>query len=333
MHPIIRKLFTKSIPIVPLAGRLAYFIAAWEKITQDQEILSIVKGYEIPFVSLPFPEKTPNLIKNVKRTIFIGGTGSFGNVGERIYPKSSTHTRAISEQPLPCRKKDGGNRPVINLKNLNKFIPYEHFKIESLHCLKFLLEFAIQNRSQGGIFFSSPKQKFSKVCQISMVRQPIPISLPMFWTRASSKNFYKIIKSSNDPLETGQHLNHYLPRRYLANGEEILVARDPLIFLLQHLGFVINLKKSFPHPVKQIEFLGLETEKMTLTPSEKKLKHVSQQRQVIFTQPKTSVLNLKKVIGLLSSTVQVILPTPIQFRYLQQEQILALHKKGPTVVM
>ena len=28
----------------------------------------------------------------------------------------------------------------MNLKNLNKFIPYEHFKMESLHCLKFLLE-------------------------------------------------------------------------------------------------------------------------------------------------------------------------------------------------
>ena len=47
-HPIIRKLFTKSIPNVPLARTLAYFIAPLEKITQDQEILSIVKGYEIP---------------------------------------------------------------------------------------------------------------------------------------------------------------------------------------------------------------------------------------------------------------------------------------------
>ena len=42
VHPIIGKLFIKSIPNVPLAGRLAYFIVAWEKMTQDQEILSIV---------------------------------------------------------------------------------------------------------------------------------------------------------------------------------------------------------------------------------------------------------------------------------------------------
>ena len=66
VHPIIRKLFTKSIPNVPLAGRLAYFIAAWEKITQDQEILSIVKGYEILFVSLPSQEKLPNLTEMSK---------------------------------------------------------------------------------------------------------------------------------------------------------------------------------------------------------------------------------------------------------------------------
>ena len=96
---------------------------------------------------------------------------------------------------------------------------------------------------------------------------------------------------------------------------EILMARDTLIFLLRHLGFVINLKKLVLHPVKQIEFLGLviNTDKMTFALSEKKLKHMSQQCQEIFKQPKTSVSNLTKLIGLLSSTVQAILPARIQF--------------------
>ena len=66
VHPIIRKLFTKSIQNVPLAGKLPYFITAWEKITEDQEVLSIVKEYEIPFVSLPFQEKISNLSKMSK---------------------------------------------------------------------------------------------------------------------------------------------------------------------------------------------------------------------------------------------------------------------------
>jgi len=37
-------------------------------------------------------------------------------------------------------KKDGGNRPVINLKKLNEFIPYQHFKMEGLHSLQSLME-------------------------------------------------------------------------------------------------------------------------------------------------------------------------------------------------
>ena len=63
-----------------------------------------------------------------------------------------------------------------------------------------------------------------------------------------------------------------------------------LIFLLQSLGFVINLKKSILQPVKQLKFLGLQinTEEMT---------------QEVFSQPRTSVLRLTKLIGLLSSTV------------------------------
>ena len=37
-------------------------------------------------------------------------------------------------------KKGGGNRPVINLKDLNWFIRYKHFKVKDLHCLKYVLQ-------------------------------------------------------------------------------------------------------------------------------------------------------------------------------------------------
>ena len=63
------------------------------------------KGVRNPVSRSPISGENTKLDKNVKRTIFISGTGSFENVGERRYPKSTTHTRAISEQPLPYRKK------------------------------------------------------------------------------------------------------------------------------------------------------------------------------------------------------------------------------------
>ena len=36
--------------------------------------------------------------------------------------------------------------------------------------------------------------------------------------------------------------------------QEIMKARDKYIFLLQNVGFVINLKKLILQPVKQLEF-------------------------------------------------------------------------------
>ena len=37
-------------------------------------------------------------------------------------------------------KKDGGHRPVINLKSLNNFLSYHHFKTEDLNAVKYLLQ-------------------------------------------------------------------------------------------------------------------------------------------------------------------------------------------------
>ena len=111
VHPIIRKLFTKSILNVPLVGRLAYFIAAWGKSYSGSRNIIYFKGVRNPFCKFPILGENTKLDKNVKRAIFMSGTGSSGNVGERSYPKSSTHTRAISEQPLPCRKK-GWREPL-----------------------------------------------------------------------------------------------------------------------------------------------------------------------------------------------------------------------------
>ena len=38
------------------------------------------------------------------------------------------------------KKKDGDTRLLINLENLNNFLPYHHFKIESLHLSRSLLQ-------------------------------------------------------------------------------------------------------------------------------------------------------------------------------------------------
>ena len=135
IHLVVRKLFTEEIPNVPLAGRLSQFVKQWEQITRDQEILSIVKGYQTPFTNLPVQEKPPNTIEMSKQ-------------------QSLLVNQEISE----------------------------------------LLE----------------KGAIQKVETGRVVRQPLRVSLPVLWFRASPKSFYQITKNPNCSFETKKHSNNCL---------------------------------------------------------------------------------------------------------------------------
>ena len=110
--------------------------------------------------------------------------------------------------------------------------------------------------------------------------------------------------------------------------QEISQAKETLIFLLQNLGFVINFKKSQLTPVKEIEFLGLvinSVNMMLALPQEKVLDIQNKCAQLI-ASPKTTIMELTKLLGKLSFTAQAVLPWGIRCRYLQQQQIQAVRE-------
>lgn len=55
-----------------------------------------------------------------------------------MVPRGELHQGFVSSIFL-VPKKEGGQRPIVNLRPLNRFIPYEHFKMEGIHMLKDLL--------------------------------------------------------------------------------------------------------------------------------------------------------------------------------------------------
>ena len=65
---------------------------------------------------------------------------------------------------------------------------------------------------------------------------------------------------------------------------------------------------------------------MTLTLKAEKKKKLILKCQNLFSHPQTTVLKLTKMIGLVSSTNQVILPARLQLNYLQQQQIKSLNQ-------
>ena len=79
VHPVVKTWFTGKIPNLQLAGRLAHFSKNWKKLTQDQEVLSVVKGYVTPFSAKDY-SKTGG---NVQNTGIVNRSGDYSNAGQR----------------------------------------------------------------------------------------------------------------------------------------------------------------------------------------------------------------------------------------------------------
>ena len=152
-------------------------------------------------------------------------------------------------------KKDRGNRLVINLKDLNRFIPCKHFKVEGLHCLKYVL----QKRDYmckidlKDAYFSVPLHKDSrKLVRSLWARNLYEFLCLCFGLGPAPRIFTKLLKIRISVLRRLMiSIIIYLDDLLVSgNGmSEIFTARDYVIFLLQHLGFVMNLKKCVLDPV------------------------------------------------------------------------------------
>ena len=144
VHPLIKRLFSKEMLTkavdIPPAGRISHFLVNWQKLTLNQDILSVVKGYKIPFIKIPFQRKIPNFTKMNKKQIALVDL----ELKEMLKKGAIMRTQPAQGEFLSnlflMGKKDGGYRPVINLKMLNQFIPFLHFKMEGLSQLKRIIQ-------------------------------------------------------------------------------------------------------------------------------------------------------------------------------------------------
>ena len=96
--------------------------------------------------------------------------------------------------------------------------------------------------------------------------------------------------------------------------EEILMSRDIVIFLLQPFSFALNQEK-FLNPVQQRGYFGVTINflKMCLSLPQKKVLEIQSQCQDIHAKGQVTVYKLTKLLGLLASTIQAVLPAQMNF--------------------
>ena len=112
----------------------------WKSFTNDPYILSAVEGYQLEFESEPLQLQVPNEIpfsieeqnivsEEIKKLLSKGA----------IVPTDYEPGQFVSTLFI-VPKQNGKYRPVINLKNLNQFVLYEHFKQETFSVVLDLIQ-------------------------------------------------------------------------------------------------------------------------------------------------------------------------------------------------
>ena len=175
-----------------------------------------MKGLKIPFLERPSQNQSQTEIKmsqEEKKLVDI-------EVQELLRKGIITPARGSKDQFVSNiflrPNKDGRFRPITNLKKLNQFIPYSHFKMEGLKQLKDLQR---QNDLMVKIdledaYFSIPLHPETQVCKVSMERETIPIHMYLVWSVTCSQDLHQTFKNSYINSTGNKHSIDNLPRHF-----------------------------------------------------------------------------------------------------------------------
>ena len=104
---------------------------SWRSITSDHSILEMVTGYSLEFDDMPFQPAVPHSSFSKGEELIIAA--EIKKLLEKGVTNGATHGADEYISTIFTRpKKDGSHRLILNLKNLNQFVTYQHFKMEYL---------------------------------------------------------------------------------------------------------------------------------------------------------------------------------------------------------
>ena len=307
-------------------------VEEWEKLTSDKWVLDTISfGARLNFIG-----NAPPFLAVPKQSGFNYGPAIREEISDLISKKAviqlgDSSVAWISNLFL-VPKKDGGQRPVINLAPLNRFLVKQHFKMESFALIPDLLKQGdwLAKIDLKDAYLSVPiHADHQKFLAFSLDGKNFAFQKLPFGLSPAPRIFTKLIRPVARYLRSfGIRLIVYLDD-WLLFGQSIDETLRAVVLttqILQKLGFTINWEKSIVDPVTTIEFLGLTIDSIASLCSipERKISIIVQMAQALSSNRTISCLDLSQFIGTAVSLRSACSLIMSYVRFLQKDLILAL---------
>ena len=317
-----------------LVGGLAKKYKKWTMLTSDPEILGYVQGVKLDFIEEPVQDRLPHEIKfsaqeekMVRKEI-----NKFLELG--ILKKSSLQTGDYVSNLFARPKKEPGRvRLIANLKSLNNWVKFVHFKMEGVEDVINLMRpgmYMVSIDFTSSFYSISVDPRFRKYLKVIALGEILEFqALPMGYGR-SPLIFCKLLKV---PLAYLRQQYGYTNCAFVDDiwmGEDTIPeiqenAKDSMV-LLDSLGYTINIPKSDVGPDQVKPHLGLifDTIHMTVSLTEEKIEKIIDHAQKILKENEHTIRTVASLIGQFNAARYAVYYGPLHTKSLEIAKNAAL---------
>ena len=296
-----------SVNVPYVARRLKQFVSVWQTITSDYCILSSIKRVKIEFVDCPKQTMIPREY-NFDATEVIIIDKQIEKFLQTGVIETTTHCEGEYISNIFIRpKKDGSYHLILNLKNLNQFVQYRHFKMENLKRAITLMSpncYMASIDLKDAYYSVSIDTNHRKYLRFTWKNQLFQFTCLPNGLSSAPRIFTKLMKPAYSTLRCKGFENvGYIDDTYLKGStfHDCKINVSSTVKLFTDLGLTLNMAKSVLIPSQSITFLGfvLNSAQMTvsLTPS-KAMKGKSKAAELLHNQSPT-IRTVSEMIGLM----------------------------------
>ena len=225
-------------------------------------------------------------------------------------------------------KKNGKLRPVINLRFLNEFVEYHHFKQENLTFVLDLIQkndFCTSVDLRDAYFSISIDPDFRKYLCFSWRGQFYSFRVLPFGLASAPRIFTKLLK----PVfawfrKQGIRCCYYIDDSLCTNQDYNCCEKEAQIMTnkLDNLGFVVNYEKSVLKPCQRIVFFGviIDTVQFKVFLTDEKIEKIKKSCSMILEKSFVTIRTVASLIGLLVHAFNAVTHGPLHYRVLEREK-------------